>query len=51
MRNTGIIRYALFRNWNNGLQSAYFVNNGLQNASMNRRFVNTIDKFAQILQQ
>ena len=30
MRNAGIIRYALFWNGNNGLQCAYFVNNGLK---------------------
>ena len=44
--DAGIIHYehALFRNRNNGLQSAYFVDNGLQSASMNRRFLNIIHK-------
>ena len=50
MRNVGIILYALLWNGNNGLQCAYFVNNGLQNASMNRRFLNIIHKMGQILQ-
>ena len=51
MRNAGIIHYALFRNGNNSLQCAYFVNNGLQSASMNKRFLNIIHKMVQILQQ
>ena len=38
MQNAAIIHYALFWNRNNGLQCAYFVNNGLQDASINRRF-------------
>ena len=38
MRNAGIIHYALFWNGSNGLQCADFVNNGLQSASMTRRF-------------
>ena len=49
MRNAGIIHYAFFLNGNNGLQCAYFVNNGLQSASMNRRFLNIIHKMVQIL--
>ena len=51
MRNAGIIHYALFWNGNSGLQCAYFVNNDLQSASMNRRFLNIIHKMVQILQQ
>ena len=42
MRNAGIINYALFWNGNNGLQCAYFANNCLQSASVNRRFLNNI---------
>ena len=42
--NVGIIHYALFWNGNNSLQHAYFVNNGLQSASMNRSFLNVIHK-------
>ena len=49
MENAGIIHYALFSNGNNGLQWAYFVNNGLQSASMNRHFFNIIHKMVQIL--
>ena len=44
MRNAGIIHHALFWNGNNGLQCEYFINNGLQDASMNRRFLNIIHK-------
>ena len=51
MRNAGIIPYALFWNGNNGLQCEYFVNNGLQNASMNIRFLIIIHKMVQALQQ
>ena len=54
MQNAVIIHYehALFRNENTGLQNAYFVNNGVQSASMNRRrLFNTIHKMVQILQQ
>ena len=51
MRNMGIIHYALFWNENNGSQCAYFVNNGLQSASMNRRFLNIIHKIVKILQK
>ena len=51
MRNAGIIHYALFRNGDNDLQCTYFVNNGLQSASMNRCFLNIIHKIVQILQQ
>ena len=51
MRNAGIIHYALFWNGNNGWQCAYFVINGPQSTSMNRRFFNIIDKMVQILQQ
>ena len=51
MRNAGIIHYALFENENNGLQCACIVNNGLQSASMKRRFLNIIHKMVQILQQ
>ena len=52
VRNAGIIHYALFWNWNNGLQCTAFVNNGLvQSASMNRRFLNIIHKMLQIQQQ
>ena len=51
MRNAGIIHYALFWNGNYGLHCACFVNNGLQRASMNRRFLNIIHKMVQILQQ
>ena len=51
IRNAGIIHYALFGNGNNGLQNAYFVNNGLQGASMNKRFLNIIHKMVQIIQQ
>ena len=46
MRNADIIHYALF-----GLQCAYFVNNGLQRASMNRVFFNMIHKMVKILQK
>ena len=42
MRNMGIIHHALFRNGNSGLQCAYFVNNDLQSASVNRHFLNII---------
>ena len=38
MRDAGIIHYALFWNGSNGLRRAYFVNNCLQSATMNRRF-------------
>ena len=38
MQNSGLIHYALFWNRNNSLQYAYFLNNGLQSGSMNRRF-------------
>ena len=41
--------YALFWNGNNGLQNAYFVNNGLQSASVNRHFLNIIHKMVQTL--
>ena len=52
IRNVGIIHYALFLNGNNGLQCAYFINNGVLNATtMNRRFLNIIHKMVQILQQ
>ena len=51
MRNAGIIHYAVFWNMNSGLQCAYLVNNGLQNGSMNRRFLNIVHKMVQILQQ
>ena len=34
MRNAGINHYAVFWYGNNGLHCAYFVNNGLQSASM-----------------
>ena len=51
MRNAGIIHYALFSNGNSSLQSAYFVNYGVQNASINRRFLNIIHKMVQFLQQ
>ena len=47
MQNAGIIHYALFLNGNNGLQGAYFVNNGLQSASMKNRFLNIIHKMVQ----
>ena len=50
MRNAGIINYVLFWNGNNSLQYAYFVNNGLQSSSINRRFLNVIHKMVQILQ-
>ena len=40
-----------FSNENNGLQLAYFVNNGLQSAFMNKRFLNIIHKIVHILQQ
>ena len=49
MRNAGTIHYAL--NGNNGLQCVYFINHGLQSASMNRRVLNIIYKMVQILQQ
>ena len=39
MRNVGIIHYALFWNGNNGLKCAYFVNNGLQSASMKISYI------------
>ena len=39
--------YALFWNVNNVLQFTYFVNNGLQGASMNRRFLNIMQKMIQ----
>ena len=42
IRHAGTMHYALFWNGNNGLQSTYFVNNGLQRASMKRRFLNII---------
>ena len=45
MRNAGIIHYALFWNGNNGVQCAYFVNNGLQSASKNRRFLRLDTKY------
>ena len=44
MWNAGIIHYALFWNWNSGLQCAYIVNNSVQSASMNRCFLNIIHK-------
>ena len=47
MQNAGIIHYALFLNGNNGLQGAYFVNNGLQSASTKNRFFNIIHKMVQ----
>ena len=47
MQNAGIIHYALFLNGNNGLQGAYFVNNGLQSASMKNHFLNIIHKMVQ----
>ena len=50
MRNAGIFYYALFWNGDNGLQCAYFIDNGLQSASMNRRFLNIIHKLVQVLQ-
>ena len=51
MRNAGSIHYTLFWNESNGLQCTYFVNNGLQSASMNRRVLNIIHKMVQIPQQ
>ena len=51
MRNAGIIHYALSWNGKNGLQCAYSISNGVQSASINRRFLNIIDKMVQILQQ
>ena len=51
MRNAGSIHYALFWNESNGLQCTYFVNNGLQSASVNRRVLNIIHKMVQIPQQ
>ena len=38
MHNVDIIHYAVFWNGSNGLPCSYFVNNGLQGASMNRCF-------------
>ena len=49
MRPLFIMHY--FKLEYNGLQCAYFVNNGLQNASMKRRFLNIIHKTVEILQQ
>ena len=49
--NAGIIHYVLFWNRNNGLQCTYFVNNGLQSASVNRHFLNIIHKMVQIWRQ
>ena len=43
-RIAGIIHYALFWNGSNGMQCAYFVNNGLQRFFMNRSFLNIIHK-------
>ena len=51
LRNGAIMQYAVFSNGNNDLQCAYFINNGLQSASMNRRFLNIIQTMVQILQQ
>ena len=48
--NAGIIHYELFLNRSNDLQCANFVNNRLQSASMNRRFLNIIHKMVQIQQ-
>ena len=51
VRNAGIIHYTLFWHGNNGLQCAYFVNNGLQSVSINRYFLNITRKTVQVLQQ
>ena len=48
MHNVDIIHYAVFWNGSNGLPCSYFVNNGLQGASMNRCFFfNIIHKMVQ----
>ena len=44
MQNAVVAPYALFWNWNEALQCAYFINNGLQSASMNWPFLNIIYK-------
>ena len=50
MRNADIIHYALLWNGDNGLQWAYFVNNGLQSVSISRSFLNIIYRMIQIVQ-
>ena len=47
MRNAGVIHYVLFWNGNIGLHCAYFVNKGLQSASIKKRFLNIIHKILQ----
>ena len=51
MQNAGIIHYELFWNGSKGLQCAYFVNNGIKSASMDRHVLNIIHKMVQSLQQ
>ena len=49
IRNAGIMYY--FEMQINGLQCTYFVNNGPQSASMNRRFLNIIHEMVEISQE